>query len=154
MSDSMQEFEDEIQTEVTRDPVRAQLRKVEQQLKAAEAKAKELETAARELAFVKAGVDLNAPVAKYFVKGYDGELSADAIRAAAQEANLIQSAPQQDKVQAAEQQAWARVNSASQAGEKFEPVTDWAARMASAKSPGELDQLMAQYNAEQAKSKF
>jgi hypothetical protein len=46
------------------------------------------------------------------------------------------------------------VNSASQAGEKFEPVTDWAARMASAKSPGELDQLMAQYNAEQAKSRF
>jgi hypothetical protein len=154
MSDSMQEFEDEIQTEVTRDPVRAQLRKVEQQLKAAEAKAKELETAARELAFVKAGVDLNAPVAKYFVKGYDGELSADAIRAAAQEANLIQPAPQQGKVQEAEQQAWARVNSASQAGEKFEPVTDWSAKMASAKSPGELDQLMAQYNAEMAKPKF
>ena len=154
MSDSMQEFEDEVQTEVTRDPVRAQLRKVEQQLKAAEAKAKELETAARELAFVKAGVDLNAPVAKYFVKGYDGELSADAIRAAAQEANLIQPTPQQDKVQEAEQQAWTRVNNASQAGEKFEPVTDWSAKMANAKSPGELDQLMAQYNAEMAKPKF
>ena len=62
MSDSIEEFEDEVQTEVTRDPVRAQLRKVEQQLKAAEAKAKELETAARELAFVKAGVDVNAPL--------------------------------------------------------------------------------------------
>ena len=153
MSDSMQEFEDEIQTEVTRDPVRAQLRKVEQQLKAAEAKAKELETAARELAFVKAGVDLNAPVAKYFVKGYDGELSADAIRVAAQEANLIQPA-QQDKVQASEQQAWARVNSASQAGEKFEPVTDWSAKMSSAKNQSELDQLMAQYNAEMAKNQI
>ena len=153
MSDSMQEFEDEIQTEGTRDPVRAQLRKVEQQLKAAEAKAKELETAARELAFVKAGVDVNAPIAKYFVKGYDGELSADAIRVAAQEANLIQPA-QQDKVQAAEQQAWARVNSASQAGEKFEPVTDWAAKMSNAKNQQELDQLMAQYNAELAKNQI
>jgi hypothetical protein len=153
MSDSMQEFEDEIQTEGTRDPVRAQLRKVEQQLKAAEAKAKELENAARELAFVKAGVDVNAPIAKYFVKGYDGELSADAIRVAAQEANLIQPA-QQDKVQASEQQAWARVNSASQAGEKFEPVTDWSAKMSSAKNQSELDQLMAQYNAEMAKNQI
>ena len=149
----MQEFEDEIQTEGTRDPVRAQLRKVEQQLKAAEAKAKELENAARELAFVKAGVDVNAPIAKYFVKGYDGELSADAIRVAAQEANLIQPA-QQDKVQASEQQAWARVNSASQAGEKFEPVTDWSAKMSSAKNQSELDQLMAQYNAEMAKNQI
>ena len=153
MSDSMQEFEDEIQTEGTRDPVRAQLRKVEQQLKAAEAKAKELENAARELAFVKAGVDVNAPIAKYFVKGYDGELSSDAIRVAAQEANLIQPAPQ-DKVQASEQQAWARVNSASQAGEKFEPVTDWTAKMSSAKNQAELDQLMAQYNAEMAKNQI
>lgn len=153
MSDSIEGFEDEVQTEVTRDPVRAQLRKVEQQLKAAEAKAKELETAARELAFVKAGVDVNAPIAKYFVKGYDGELSADAIRVAAQEANLIQASNSQKSMQE-EQQAWARVNSASQAGEKFEPVTDWAAKMSSAKSPQELDQLMAQYNAEMAKNKF
>jgi hypothetical protein len=153
MSDSMQEFEDEIQTEGTRDPVRAHLRKVEQQLKVAEAKAKELETAARELAFVKAGVDTNAAIAKYFVKGYDGELSPEAIRVAAQEANLIQPAPQ-DKVQASEQQAWARVNSASQAGEKFEPVTDWTAKMSSAKNQSELDQLMAQYNAEMAKNQI
>jgi hypothetical protein len=153
MSDSIEEFEDEVQTEVTRDPVRAQLRKVEQQLKAAEAKAKELETAARELAFVKAGVDVNAPIAKYFVKGYDGELSADAIRVAAAEANLIK-ADNSQKVQQAEQQAWARVNSASQAGEKFEPVTDWAAKMSSAKNQQELDQLMAQYNAEMAKNQF
>jgi hypothetical protein len=105
------------------------------------------------LAFVKAGVDVNAPIAKYFVKGYDGELSADAIRVAAQEANLIQPA-QQDKVQASEQQAWARVNSASQAGEKFEPVTDWSAKMSSAKNQSELDQLMAQYNAEMAKNQI
>ena len=153
MSDSMEEFEDEIQTEGTRDPVRAQLRKVEQQLKAAEAKAKELETAARELAFVKAGVDVNAPIAKYFIKGYDGELSADAIRVAAQEANLIK-ADNSQKATQAEQQAWARVNSASQAGEKFEPVTDWSAKMSQAKNQAELDQLMAQYNAEMAKNQF
>jgi hypothetical protein len=153
MSDSMEEFEDEIQTEGTRDPVRAHLRKVEQQLKAAEAKAKELETAARELAFVKAGVDVNAPIAKYFVKGYDGELSADAIRVAAQEANLIK-ADNSQKATQAEQQAWARVNSASQAGEKFEPVTDWSAKMSQAKNQAELDQLMAQYNAEMAKNQF
>jgi hypothetical protein len=153
MSDSHEEFEDEVQTEVTRDPVRAQLRKVEQQLKVAEAKAKELENAARELAFVKAGVDVNAPISKYFVKGYDGELSADAIRVAAQEANLIK-VDESQHVQAEEKQAWSRVNNASQAGEKFEPVTDWATKMSSAKNQSELDQLMAQYNAEMAKTKI
>ena len=151
MSDSSEEFEDESQDQVTKDPVRAQLRKVEERLKASEAKAKEFESAARELNFVKAGVNTSDPGAKYFVKGYDGELTPDAIRVAAQEANLIQ-ASNSDKAPNAEQQAWARVNEASRVGEKFEPTIDWAAKMASAKNENELNQLMAQYNAEQAKN--
>ncbi len=150
MSDSYEEFEDDSQDQVTKDPVRAQLRKVEQQLKASEAKAKEFEGAARELNFVKAGVDTSDPGAKYFVKGYDGDLSPEAIRVAAQEANLIP-VSNGEKVQAAEQQAWSRVNDASREGEKFEPVTDWNEKMANAKNEQEVNQLMAQYNAEQAK---
>ena len=150
MSDSYAEFEDDSQDQVTKDPVRAQLRKVEQQLKAAEAKAKEFEGAARELNFVKAGVNTSDPGAKYFVKGYDGDLSPEAIRVAAQEANLIP-VSNGEKVQASEQQAWSRVNNASREGEKFEPVTDWNEKMANAKNEQEVNQLMAQYNAEQAR---
>ena len=151
MSDSYAEFEDDSQDQVTKDPVRAQLRKVEQQLKASEAKAKEFEGAARELNFVKAGVNTSDPGAKYFVKGYDGELSPEAIRVAAQEANLIP-ASNGETVQASEQQAWSRVNNASREGEKFEPGTDWNEKMANAKNEQEVNQLMAQYNAEQARN--
>lgn len=150
MSDSYAEFEDDSQDQVTKDPVRAQLRKVEQQLKASEAKVKEFEGAARELNFVKAGVNTSDPGAKYFVKGYDGDLSPEAIRVAAQEANLIP-VSNGEKVQASEQQAWSRVNNASREGEKFEPVTDWNEKMANAKNEQEVNQLVAQYNAEQAR---
>jgi len=150
MSDSYAEFEDDSQDQVTKDPVRAQLRKVEQQLKASEAKAKEFEGAARELNFVKAGVNTSDPGAKYFVKGYDGDLSPEAIRVAAQEANLIP-VSNSETVQAAEQQAWSRVNNASREGEKFEPVTDWNEKMANAKNEQEVNQILAQYNAEQAR---
>ena len=151
MSDSYAEFEDDSQDQVTKDPVRAQLRKVEQQLKASEAKVKEFEGAARELNFVKAGVNTSDPGAKYFVKGYDGDLSPEAIRVAAQEANLIP-VSNGETVQASEQQAWSRVSEASRVGEKFEPTIDWTAKMASAKNENELNQLMAQYNAEQARN--
>lgn len=151
MSDSNEEFEDESQDQVTKDPVRAQLRKVEERLKVSEAKAKEFESAARELNFVKAGVNTSDPGAKYFVKGYDGELTPDAIRVAAQEANLIP-ASDSKKTTPAEEQAWSRVSEASRVGEKFEPTIDWTAKMASAKNEAELNQLMAQYNAEQARN--
>ena len=150
MSDSYnEEFVEEDQ--VTKDPVRAQLRKVEQQLKASEAKAKEFEGAARELNFVKAGVNTSDPGARYFVKGYDGDLTPEAIRVAAQEANLIP-VSNGEKIQDTEQQAWSRVNEASRVGEKFEPTIDWVAKMSSAKNENELNQLMAQFNAEQAKN--
>ena len=87
MSESDFEFEDEAQDQATRNPVRARMRELEDRNKALEAQAKEAEAAKRELAFVKAGVDPESAAAKYFVKGYDGELSAEAIRAAAAEAS-------------------------------------------------------------------
>lgn len=91
MSESDFEFEDEAQDQATRNPVRARMRELEDRNKALEAQAKEAEGAKRELAFVKAGVDPDAAGAKWFVKGYDGEFTAEAIRAAAEEANLIPS---------------------------------------------------------------
>lgn len=44
----------------------------------------------RKEAFREAGIDPSDKKAGYFVKGYDGELSADAIRAAATEAGFIE----------------------------------------------------------------
>ena len=149
MSESDFEFEDEAQDQAARkDPVRARMRELEQQVKAFEAKAKEAEAATRELAFVKAGVDPDSAAAKYFVKGYDGELTAEAIRAAAEEANLI---PSQKKEVAAEQQAWNRVAQASRAGETSDAPVDYVQRFNNAKSAEEVMALMAQARAEAEK---
>ena len=149
MSESDFEFEDEAQDQAARkDPVRARMRELEQQVKAFEAKAKEAEAATRELAFVKAGVDPDSAAAKYFVKGYDGELTAEAIRAAAEEASLI---PSQKKEVAAEQQAWNRVAQASRAGETSDAPVDYSQRINAAKSSDEVMALLAQARAEAEK---
>ena len=149
MSESDFEFEDEAQDQAARkDPVRARMRELEQQVKAFEAKAKEAEAATRELAFVKAGVDPDSAAAKYFVKGYDGELTPEAIRAAAEEASLI---PSQKKEVVAEQQAWNRVAQASRAGETSDAPVDFVQRFNNAKSADEVMALLAQARAEAEK---
>jgi hypothetical protein len=149
MSDSNYEFEDEVEDQASRkDPVRARMRDLEQQVKAFEAKAKEAEAAQRELAFVKAGVNPDSAAAKYFVKGYDGELTPEAIRAAAEEANLVSS---EKKEVAGEQQAWNRVAQASRAGETSEPPVDYVQRFNNTKSADEVMALIAQARAEAEK---
>ena len=149
MSDSNYEFEDEVEDQATRkDPVRARMRELEQQVKAFEAKAKEAEAAQRELAFVKAGVNPDSAAAKYFVKGYDGELTPEAIRAAAEEANLVSS---EKKEVAVEQQAWNRVAQSSRAGETSEPPVDYVQRFNNTKSADEVMALIAQARAEAEK---
>ena len=148
MSESDFEFEDEAQDQATRNPVRARMRELEDRNKALEAQAKEVEATKRELAFVKAGVDPDAAGAKWFVKGYDGEFTAEAIRAAAEEANLI---PSQKKEVAAEQQAWNRVAQASRAGETSGAPVDYSQRINAAKSSDEVMALLAQARAEAEK---
>jgi hypothetical protein len=148
MSESDFEFEDEAQDQATRNPLRDQMRKLEDRNKALEAQAKEADAAKRELAFVKAGVDPDSAAAKYFVKGYDGELTAEAIRAAAEEASLI---PSQKKEVAAEQQSWNRVAQASRAGETSDAPVDYVQRFNNANSADEVMALLAQARAEAEK---
>jgi hypothetical protein len=63
------------------------------------------EAAERELAFLKAGVDPAKPAATWFIKGYDGDLSTDAIKKAAGDAGLLASAPTPGGVDASHQVA-------------------------------------------------
>ena len=143
MSDANYEFEDDATDQVERNPVRAQLRKSEARNKELEAKLLEATEAQRKLAFVEAGVDINSPASRYFVKGYDGEMTADAIRQAAQETNLIGATQTKPEVQA-EQQAWNRVSKAKSLGENSEPESDWNTKIRNAKSQDEVMQLLAQ----------
>lgn len=68
------------------------LRALRKAAKERDQQAAQLESMQRELAFAKAGLDLAQPQLKYFVKAYDGELTAEAIRAAAEEAGFIRPA--------------------------------------------------------------
>ena len=145
MSDVNDEFGDETSETVTKDPVRAHLRKVEQENKLLRQQAQEFESLKRKMAFAEAGIDVNAPQAKYFIKGYDGEVSAEAIRAAAQEVNLL---PQQQQpkevVDDSEKRAWARLQRASTAAEQTDDQVDWVKKLNSTRTQDEVMHLLAQ----------
>lgn len=70
----------------------------------------QMQSMQRELAFARAGLDLDNPQLKYFVKAYDGELTAEAIRTAAEEAGFVQ--PKQSGVTEDERQAHQRMDGA------------------------------------------
>jgi hypothetical protein len=146
MSEANFEFDEDAVEQQPKDPVRAHLRKLEAENKALKEQVAAKAEAERKLAFVEAGIDLSAPGAKYFVKGYDGELSPEAIRQAAEEASLIR---KQDT--SGEQQAWNRVAQAARAGETSEPVVDYSAKIKQARSADEVMQLLAQARAEAEK---
>jgi hypothetical protein len=87
----------------------------------------ELAELKRELAFARAGLPMSDPKMNYFIKGYDGELSAEAIRQAALDAGFLASQPAQsnpamDQAGAAQQ----RVMQAS-SGVAFEGLSEEAA---------------------------
>ena len=147
MSDVNESFEDETDDQVAKNPVRAHMRKLEDEVKALRQAAAEAEAAKRELAFDKAGVPMDHPASKYVIKGYDGDFTPEAIRAALEEANLIQPQKKSPEVEA-EQNAWNRLQKAQRAGQPSEPLVDWNDRIANARSQDEVMHLLAQMNKE------
>jgi len=146
MSNVEDQFEDEANEQANKNPVRARMREMETEIKALREKAAEAVILQRELAFSKAGIPMEAPMSKYFVKAYDGEITPEAIRKAAEEANLIQA--QAPVANTQEQQAWARMQKSSAAGDTSEPLIDWNVRLAQAKNSDEVMQILAQVRAE------
>ena len=144
MSNVIDDSDDETSETISKDPVRAHLKKVESENKLLRQQAQELETLKRKMAFAEAGIDVNAPVAKYFMKGYDGEVSAEAIRAAAEEANLLQPQKPMEVADESEKRAWARLQKASTAGEQTDEQVDWVKKLNSTRSQDEVMHLLAQ----------
>lgn len=103
----------------------------------------ELAAAKRELAFAKAGIPLEDPKMNYFVKGYDGELSPDAIRQAALEAGFIGNQQAPDPGVQAAAAAQDRVMSAS-AGAVMEDASEMAAlaRLEAAMAEGGVEAML------------
>ena len=145
MDDSI-EF-DEAQ-ETGRNPLRERMKQLEAELGEWKAKAQQASEAERKLAFVEAGVDPSLPVAKYFMKGYDGELTPEAIREAAIEAQIIQ-----DRKAAQVQQeaaAWSMTNQAATGNTTGEAPVDIVTRISNAKSQQEVEMLLAEARQAQA----
>ena len=140
----MSEFEDldetETESQQERNPLRARMRELESEIKSLRQQAAEAEQAKRELAFVKAGVDPSDSAAKYFVKGYDGELTVDAIKAAAVEARLL--APTQPSSDPSEQDAWSRTNQMAAGAGSASQVPDLEARLNAATTEEEVLQIL------------
>lgn len=120
-------------------------------LKALEEKARVGETSRRELAFYRAGINMSDPKLTYFVKGYDGELDPDAIRAAAQDAGFIErpalsEAEQQAQAsaQAADRVASAATNTAPPPASQADRQREYAEALATG-GPQALAALAAKY---------
>lgn len=124
----------------TRNPLRDRMKTLEQENAGLRTRVAEAETATRELAFLKAGVDTSNPAAKWFVKGYDGDLTPDVIRAAAIEATLIRDTTSPTP---AEQQAWQK-SSQLAAGSPSQPDMDWVTKINQAKTSDEVELLLEQ----------
>lgn len=140
----MSEFEDleESETESVqeRNPLRSRMRELESEIKSLRQQAAEAEQARREVAFIRAGIDPADNAAKYFVKGYDGELSVDAIKAAAVEARLL--TPTQPASDPSEQDAWNRTNQMAAGAGSASQVPDLEARLNAATTEEEVLQIL------------
>lgn len=128
-----------------RNPLRDRMKQLEAENAELKAQADAASTAARELAFVKAGIDPELPISKYFVKAYDGELNADAIREAGIEAGLLKDA-QADSIKQ-EAGTWNRSNEIA-AGSETEPQTDFVTRISQARSQEEVNKLLSEAQAQ------
>ena len=133
---------DQGDTQQGRNPLREQLDRLEKQNKALQKQVEEASKATRALEFVKAGVDVNTPMGRYFVNGYDGDLTTDAIKAAAEEAGLLQAKPQpaEDAIPATEQDALRQMQQVS-ADAVPDGTRNWDAEIESAKSEQEVIDL-------------
>lgn len=126
-------------------PVRARMKQLEKEAKELRKQVAEFSASQRELAFVKAGIDPASPQAKYFVKGYDGDLTPDAIRQAAEEAQLITPQTVQEDP---DQAAWKQSNRIAAGAETASEGPSWIKRIRDAESVDEVTAIFAEAQAQ------
>ncbi len=137
-------YEDDDQT-VETNPARAHMRKLEKENREIKKMLAEAQEARKEIAFIKAGLDMNHPMAKYFMKGYDGEISPEAISTALAEAQLI--TPQQQELET-DKRAWQTSNKVAAGAESAPEGPSWIKRIQDAESESELTAIFAEAQAQ------
>jgi len=121
------------------------MKQLEKEAKELRRQVAEFSQASREMNFVKAGIQTDDPRFKYFVKGYDGELTPEAIRRAAEEAQLI--TPQNNVVDQ-DKQAWQQSNKIAAGSESAPPGPSWAKLIQDAASEQEVYDIFAEAQAQ------
>lgn len=144
MSDYEDDFE-ETDDQQESNPVRARMKQLEKETRDLRKQLAEAETARREFNFMKAGIDPTEPKFKYFVKGYDGDLSPEAIRQAASEAQLI---TPEKTVNDTDKDAWQQSNKVATGSETAPPPASWIKRLQDANSEEELLAVFAEAQAQ------
>jgi hypothetical protein len=149
MSDFNDDYSDDDFTEQDStsgsNPVRQRMKQLEKELREAKKQLADTADVQKKLAFVEAGIPLDSPMAKYFIKGYDGELSAEAIRQAAEEAQLIAPTPQ---VADTDKQAWRETNRIAAGSEVSPAPPGWIQRINAANSEQEIMGIFAEAQAQ------
>jgi hypothetical protein len=138
-------YEDDEQPQES-NPVRARIKQLEKENREIRKMLAEAETAKREASFLKAGINPSEAKFKYFVKGYDGELSPEAIIAAAAEAQLI--TPPKPDVDDSEKRGWQQTNRNAAGAESAPPAPSWAQRIKDANSEQEVYAIFAEAQAQ------
>lgn len=132
-----------------RNPVRDRMKQLEAELAEERGKRADAEAAQRKLAFIEAGIDMNAPTGKLFAKAYDGEFTLEAVKAAAAEYGLIGEAPRVN-VDSGEQKTWMQAAASHSTGAPAPSAGDITQAIRKAKNPDELKAIMAQFQASQS----
>lgn len=116
-------------------------RELEDRAKAGDEAVAQLAQLQRELSFRDAGVDPSSKQGQYFIRGYDGEMTVDAIRAEAAELGLTGGQPVQAQQPQIDYGAEQRIAmAADDAGPVTNPELDTLIRQT--KNPDELRELM------------
>lgn len=116
---------------------RAQIRAMEKKARAADEAMERAAAAERRLAFAEAGINPADKRLAYFAKAYDGEMTAEAIKAAATEAGFLTPAEPENQIPAQEREALRQAAEASRgAGQVSDP--DVATAIAQATSQDEV----------------
>lgn len=139
------DFSDDDQTEFQSNPVRQRMKQLEKENREQKKLLAEAQEAQKKLAFVEAGIPLNSPMAKYFIKGYEGDLTPEAIREAAMEAQLITPEPE---VNEDDRKAWRETNRIATGAEVSPEPRGWADRIREAESETELMAIFAEAQAQ------
>lgn len=138
------EDDDTVEQETGKNPIRAQLKRLEKENAELRKQTAQFAETQKKMAFMEAGIPLDSPMAKYFIKGYDGELTPEAIRVAAEEAQLVAPPTQQNE---ADRQGWRETNRIAAGSEVSPEPAGWAKRIADAATEAELMDIFAEAHA-------